>query len=129
MPAHQLVEGRLGIEHHGPELAAARIDAGLGVELRVHLALLVSELRQAERVREPLCRVDGEHRNLLPPSRHPGGDGSRARRLAHAARAGADADALAVEELADPGHQSMPPESSRISSTPSSGLNTNGRIL
>jgi hypothetical protein len=46
---HQVVEGRLRIEHHRPELAA-HLDAGLVEQAWIHLAGLVVELAQAERV-------------------------------------------------------------------------------
>ena len=48
-----------------------------------------------------LRRVDRQHRDLLPARRHPGGDRRRGRRLADAARARADADPLAGEQLGD----------------------------
>ena len=68
----QLVEGRLGVEHHRPELAAASRRPARSNSAGSTGARLVAELRQAERVGEPLRRVDREHRDLLaraPPSR------------------------------------------------------------
>ena len=62
---------------------------------------VVAELGQAERVGEALRRVDRQHRDLLAAGRHPGRDRRRGRRLADPARAGADADALALEQLGD----------------------------
>ena len=56
---------------------------------------------QAERVGEPPRRVDRHHRHLAPARRHPQRDRRRGRRLAHAARAGADADLLALEPVLD----------------------------
>ena len=63
--------------------------------------LLVAELAQAERVREPLRRVDREHGDLLAGGRRSHRDRRRGGRLADAARAGADADPLALEQVAD----------------------------
>jgi hypothetical protein len=64
MLLHELVEGRLGVEHHRPELAL-HLGAVALEELRVHLARLVVELAQPERVGEPLGWIDGQHRDLL----------------------------------------------------------------
>jgi len=57
MRADELVEGRFGVQHHRPELAA-HLDTGLLEELRVDPRRGVSELLQAERVRQALRRVD-----------------------------------------------------------------------
>jgi hypothetical protein len=46
--ADDLVERGLGVQHHRPELAVARLDAGLGEQRGVHLPLLVAQLGQAK---------------------------------------------------------------------------------
>ena len=55
----QPVEGGLGVELQGPELAAA-LDQGVGR----HPLGLVGEARHAERRRQPPRRVDGDHHRL-----------------------------------------------------------------
>ena len=92
VPLDQVVEGALGVEHHRPQLA---------VHVRLHAALLIAQLGQAERSGQPLGRVDREHRNLLPARGHPQRDGRRGSRLADPARARADADALPLEPVLD----------------------------
>ena len=42
--AHQLVEGGLRVEHHRPQLTAVGLDARRGEQVRIHSALLVTEL-------------------------------------------------------------------------------------
>ena len=93
VPLDQLVEGALGVEHHRPQLARP--------SRRVHAPLLVAQLAQPERVGEPPRRVDRQHRHLAPARRHAQRDRRRRRGLAHAARARADADLLALEPVLD----------------------------
>ena len=88
-----LVEGRLRVEHHRPELArrpGRRPPRSKSAGSTC--ALGVAELVEAERVGEPLGRVDRQHRDPLAARRHPGRDRRRGRRLADAAGADADAD-------------------------------------
>jgi hypothetical protein len=42
--AHELVEGRLGVQHHRPQLAAVGVDVRRREQLRIDAALLVPEL-------------------------------------------------------------------------------------
>ena len=60
---------------------------------------LVVELVDAERARQPPRGVDRHDRHPLPFARQPQRERRRGGRLAHAARAGADADALAAQPL------------------------------
>ena len=125
----QLVEGRLGVEHHRPQLAL-HLDPVLLEQLGVDPARLVAQLAQAERVGEPLRRVDRQHADAQPAGRHAGRDRRRGRRLADPAGAGADADVLAFEDLAD--RRPSGRASSRAvcaASTPSSGSKRKGRVL
>ena len=62
VPFDQVVEGPLGVEHHRPQLAVAGVD--------LDLLLLVAELGQAERVGQPLGRVDRQHDHLLAALGH-----------------------------------------------------------
>ena len=107
----QLVEGRLRVEHHRPQLAL-HLDPLLLEQGRLDPARLVAELLQPERVRQPLRRVDRQHADLQPLRRHPGRDRRRGRRLADPAGAGADADRFALEDFAERGHQESFPASS-----------------
>ncbi len=74
MLGHDLVERGLRVEHHRPQLALARVDARLREQRGVDLALDVSQLGEAERVGQPLRRVDREHGDLEAAGRHSGGD-------------------------------------------------------
>jgi len=107
VPADKLVEGRLGVEHHRPQLAlhldSLRLEQGGVDALR-----LVAQLLQPKRVGEPLRGVDREHADLQPAGSHPGRDRSRRRRLADPARPRADADLLVLEDVGDRGHWARP---------------------
>ena len=75
---------------------------------RVDQPRLVAELLQPERVREPLRRVDRDDRDLgaLGGGAHRERGGGR--RLPDAARAGADDDPAAADEVGDRGAQISP---------------------
>ena len=84
---------------------------------------------EAERVGEALGRVDRQHRDLLAAGRHPGGDRRRGRRLADAARAGADADRACPRASPRPALIRRHLRRERSSaSTPSSGSKRNGSV-
>ena len=101
--AHELVEGRLGVEHHRPQLPL-HLDPLALDQGRVDAPCLIAELLEAERVGEALGRVDRQHADLQAPGGHPGGDCRRGGRLSDPARARADADVLALEDVGDRGH-------------------------
>ena len=124
----QLVEGRLRVEHHRPELAL-HLDPLLREERRVDLLGLVAELLQAERVGEALRRVDRQHADLQSARRHPDRDRRRGRRLADATGAGADADVLALEDLADVGISPASSPDAVRPRCPSSGSKRKGSVL
>ena len=55
---HDVVEGAFHVEHHRVQAAAGRsVDHG-------HWPRRVVELADAERLRQPACRVDGQHDDL-----------------------------------------------------------------
>ena len=93
---HEIVEGALRVEHHRPQLAL-HLDPVGGEALRVDEPFLVAQLRQPQRVCEPLGGVDREHGDLQPLRGHSHRDRRRRRRLADAAGACADADLAALE--------------------------------
>ena len=95
-----LVEGALGVEHHGPQLALHLEARGLE-ELGVHEVGLVAQLLQAQGVGEPPGGIDRDHRHLAALRRRAHGDRRGGRRLPDAAGPAADADALALERLRD----------------------------
>ena len=64
-------------------------------------ARLVLQLLEPERVGEPPGRIDRHDRDLGAARGHPERDRRRGRRLADPARAGADADALTLQQLGD----------------------------
>jgi hypothetical protein len=84
---HQLVEGALGVEHHRPQLALHR---------RIHQVGLVSQLVQAQRVREAARGVDREDGDLAATGGHAERDGRGGGCLAHAAGPGAHAHLLSL---------------------------------
>ena len=90
----QLVERPLGVEHQRPQLAA-HLDAVLGEALRVDQPRLVAELLEPERVRQPPGGVDGHHGDLGARGGGAHRERGGGRRLADAARAGADHDPAA----------------------------------
>ena len=80
--------------HSSPLIEQARFGKSLGC----HEPRLVLELGQAKRVGQAPRGIDGHHRDLGPRGRHAQRDRRRCRRLAHAARASADANALVGQE-------------------------------
>jgi hypothetical protein len=99
-PLDQLVERPLGVEHHGPQLALDLEFAGVQPG-RLDPTRLVLERLEAERVGQPVRRVDRHDRDLGPLGGHAERDRRRRRGLAHPARARAHAHALALEHLGD----------------------------
>src|SRR5437660_8793314 len=93
-PRDDLVEGPLGVEHHRPKLARHR-HALRGEALRLYAARLPRELLEPEGAGQALRRVDGHHRHLAPAGGETECERRRGGRLADAAGAEADHDALA----------------------------------
>ncbi len=103
-PLDQRVERPLRVEHHRPQLAR-HLDPVGAEALRVDQPRLVAELLEPERRREPPRGVDRDHRDLQPALGHPHRERGRRRRLAHAARAGADDDPLPLDQGCDRSHR------------------------
>ena len=123
---HEVVEGALGVDHHGPQLPL-HLDALVSESRRVHKPLLVAQLGQSERVRQPFRRVDGQHQDLLALGCHAHGDRRRGGRLAHPARAGAHAHLLVGQDVPDVHRaSSISSASCSMPSMSSSGRNRNG---
>ncbi len=99
VPAHEGVPGLGHVEHGGVELTLrlhpGRLERG-GRDPR----RLVPYPLEAESVRQPLGRVDGEHEHpAAETGRHGGGQGGRSRGLADASRTAGDYDLLGGDEL------------------------------
>ena len=140
--ADDVVEGLLRVEHHRPELAAAR--ARPRPRRRAPGSTRRSALPSSGRPSESASRFAGSivsTATRLPAGGHPGSDRRRGGRLADAARARADADSALGEQLGQARrsrpapllrrlvfrHQAITASaSSPISSTPSSGSKRNG---
>ena len=100
--AHRAVGDELVIQH--PRVQRGRcLDPGERLTLVRKGDGLGRVPHDAERLREPLRRIDGEDQH--PSARARGSERERGsgRGLAHAACAAADDDALLAEEIADPG--------------------------
>ena len=89
----------------------------------------VLELLQAQRVGQSLGGVDRQHADLLAARGEPGGERGRGGRLAHAARARADADPAALDDVRDRGHQTRAPARRSSDGTSSCGLKMKGSVL
>ncbi len=96
--ADQRVEGALGVEHRRPQLPLA-VDPLGGQQRGIDPPRLVVELVDAERAGQPAGGVDRHDRHALPFACQPQGERRRRGCLAHAARARADAHALAAQPL------------------------------
>src|SRR5207244_2460508 len=96
---------------------------------RIHPTGFISQLLQTKGVRQALRGIDRENANLLAALGEPRGNRRRGGGLADAARAGADADPLPVEDLGDRRHQASRAESCWSAAASSSGLKMNGSVF
>ena len=81
VPAHEVVEGALGVEHHRPQLARPWFPGGGG-----HQVGLVAHAAYPEGVRQPAGRVDGDHTGTQASPSAPGRERGGGGRLADPAR-------------------------------------------
>jgi hypothetical protein len=95
---HQIVEGALHVEHHGPQRPVRRDAKARERRLGDGLGL-VAERLHTQRVREPTRRVDGEDQRPPAATRRFERERCGDRRLAHSTAAHAHDDASFVERV------------------------------